>query len=133
MLKLWEKMDLESVGYLVFTLMVIVSAFGWVFFDFTLEVDPEYINGILTASSIIYGLWGFIISRTEKGMSGYFWKFNIIKVFTASFLFLAFSVFLLFLSGLRIIHPAYALYVGMNSFLLNAFAMTTTLHKALGS
>lgn len=120
-------MEIETVVLFVLVFMIIPFAFIFAFVDVFLEVDPEYINGILTASSIAYGLWGFVISRTEKGMDEYLWIFRIGKVFTILLLLLVFSVFTVFFSGLGVIPSTAALYICMWSFLMNAIAMSYTL------
>jgi len=92
------------------------------------EVDPEYINGIIAASSVLYGFWFVVIERRpkEKKLIRYYQRTGVTIFF--SLVFLIGSVFITYLSALNMIQSTYALSSALFSFGWNALCMTTDLY-----
>ncbi len=93
------------------------------------KVDAEYINGILTASSILFGFWVILIqTRPKKRVQK--WKYDNILVwnFGASVVSLILSVVTMFLGALNKISSVITLSVCMVSFFANTFYLSVDLY-----
>jgi hypothetical protein len=95
----------------------------------TIQIDPEYLNGILTASSILYGFLAVMLGREpkeylEKFRYRYYLRGNIYY----SFEILAFSIIYLSLSAAKVIPSTLPLVLLTTSFLFNAFVLIIHLH-----
>jgi hypothetical protein len=94
------------------------------------EVDPKVVNGLLTASSIIFGFMLVLIPWQEKWFGGWLWSFFVIP-----FLMLIFAGTELFLWGLERAYPIDAFSFVMASFQANVvsaailFALRETIRK----
>lgn len=120
-------MELEEASLIFVILLAVISGFFLLSVDISYRVSPEYISGILTASSIFFGLWGFVISRTENEVAKRLWGLGMRKILSILLSLLAFTVFIVYLSGLGIMPSIIALYVCIWSLLINAIAMSFAL------
>jgi len=92
------------------------------------KVDPEYINGILTASGILFGIWAIIIERIPKEEhKKRLYKISI-KGFWLPFAFFVVFVLLLALTAVNFYSFHLTVIVGTISFLVNAFFLTLALY-----
>jgi hypothetical protein len=70
----------------------------------TIQIDPEYLNGILTASSILYGFLAVMLGRAPKEyLEKFRYKYFLRGDIYYSFEILAFSVIYLSLSAVKVI------------------------------
>lgn len=120
-------MEPEEASLIFVILLGVISGFFLYFVDISYQVSPEYISGILTASSIFFGLWGFVISRTEDEVAKRLWRLGMRKILSILLSVFAFSVFIVFLSGLGIMPTVITLYVCIWGLLMNAMAMSFAL------
>lgn len=105
-------------------LLLIIVVFGLYGLPSDFKVDPEYIVGILTASSILFGFWVFIIEtitevRSTQRRVRYYKDMR--PYFSTSFLLLLFSVFFTYFAALNKIPSAYALSICTVSFFVNVW------------
>ena len=115
--------------YLFIILMLGIVIFGLLGVPADYEVDPEYINGFLTASSILFGFWIVIIEKKPEEKTKKFMYENAIYVaFFLSFILLIVSITLMFFSALNKLSSVYTLLFSTTSFLLNAFSVAITLY-----
>jgi hypothetical protein len=95
----------------------------------TFQIDPEYLNGILTASSILCGFLAVILQREPKE---YFEKFRYKYFFRDSIYYtlmlLSFSVICLSLNAAKVIPSELPLIFLTFSFLFNASILLVFLH-----
>ena len=95
---------------------------------FDLVIEPEYLSGLLTASGILFGLWAIFIGNKPKDREAKWGYDNIIfPQFFTSLGFLILSVVLIFLSGVQLFSPTWALAFCAFSFILNALFLTLTM------
>lgn len=114
---------------IVFILLLVITIFGITSVPPDFEVNAEYINGVLTASSILFGFWIVIIEKKPKEETKKFMYENAIYfAFFVSFVFLLISVTLLYFSALDKLSSVYTLLFSTLSFLLNAFSVAVTLY-----
>lgn len=93
------------------------------------KVEPAYLNGILTASGILYGLWAVVIGGKPETELKKWQYLNVVKeVFFFSFFFLVFSVIYVALTAANLFSSTWALYFCTASFLLNAFSIFLSLY-----
>ena len=62
----WELAKILTMVYLPPIIIFLIITLGLVGTPQDFEVNPEYINGILTASSILFGFWAVIFRRPSK-------------------------------------------------------------------
>jgi hypothetical protein len=112
------------------------------------QVNAEYTNGILTASSILYGMWGFVFAskpnqrdideakeNDDDAISAkeflklrlYSFKTVIRTVFLIGFILLVVNVFFIVLVSIGIYSEGMALIITAFTFLLNAYFLWLTL------
>lgn len=97
--------------------------------DSDFKVDAEYINGILTASGILFGIWAIIIERMpEEEVKKWQYKHIISKGFWFSFVLLIVSVLLVTLTAVNFYSSTFTLLFCTLSFLMNASILTLTLY-----
>lgn len=123
---------------IVFLLLLIGGLYGTQFSlvhrDAEINVDAQYTNGILTASSILFGIWAIVIERKPEGKTSEAersrWQYeNIIpNSFFICLSFLVFSVLLMALTALGAYSPMWALVVNTIGFMLNVVFLSMTLH-----
>jgi len=92
------------------------------------EVNPEYINGILTASSILFGFWAVLIERQPKERTERFRYKILLENFFFSFTFLMLSVVMIYFAALNKLHSVFALSFCLVSFMSNAYFLAMTLY-----
>jgi hypothetical protein len=95
----------------------------------TFQIDPEYLNGILTASSILCGFLAVILQREpkeyfEKFMHKYFLRDSIYYIL----MLLSFSVIYLSLNAAKVIPSELPLIFLTSSFLFNVSILLVFLH-----
>jgi len=121
----------------LFFLFVIIIAFSFIFglYDSpvynpdTFKVEPAYINGILTASGILFGIWAIIIGKepeTEPQKRQYL---IIGEIFLNSLMLLVFSVVYVALTAMNSFSPKVAVFFCMGSFIMNACSIAFTLYQ----
>ena len=89
-----------------------------------LKVEPEYISGILSASGILFGIWALFIETKPKDRIAKWNLENLIfPIFFTSLSFLILSVLLVFLAGLNLFSPSFALGFCTLSFVLDALLL----------
>ena len=97
-----------------------------IFPSLEVDVDPEYISGMLTASNILFGFWILLIQRHYENDNILIRKlektFTIIP-FVYNIIFFTISVVYIYLSALFVLPSALALSFLVNSFLTNALSM----------
>jgi len=95
----------------------------------TIQIDPEYLNGILTASSILYGFLAVMLGREPKEyLEKFRYKYFLRGDIYYSFEILAFSVIYLSLSAVKVIPSTLPLVFLTISFLFNALIVMIHLH-----
>jgi hypothetical protein len=95
----------------------------------TFRVEPAYLNGILTASGILYGLWAVVIGREPKTELKKWQYSNVVReLFFDSFFFLVFSVVYVSLTAVNVFLSTWALLFCVSSFLVNALAIFITFY-----
>jgi len=92
------------------------------------EVDPEYINGILAASGIFFGIWAIIIERVPKEEhKKRVYKISI-KGFWYPFAFFVVFVLLIPLTAMNFYSFHLTVIVGTISFIANTIFLTLALY-----
>lgn len=93
------------------------------------QVQPEYLTGILSASSILFGLWAIIIERKPEGIfqESTYYK-SIPDLFWVSLILLITSVMLVLFTAVELFSSSFTLVVCVLSFVLNAFFLSLALH-----
>lgn len=109
----------------VFLAVVIVA----ISFSTAIKIEAEYMTGMLSASSILFGFWFILIEKKPKDETKRFLYENaIFGLFFVSFGILLLSVVLLYLSAIEII-PSIAGFVSITlGFLLNAFSVGVSVY-----
>jgi len=99
------------------------------------RIDVEYINGILTASSILFGFWAILIERKPKEEPNQWqsrvkkWQYKLAGTsFYASLFALMLSVLLMYLSALDVLSSVFTLMACVTSFYFNAYLLAMTLY-----
>lgn len=93
------------------------------------QVQPEYLIGILSASSILFGLWAVIIERKPEGIvqeSTYYE--SIPELFWFSLILLITSVILVSFTATELFSSSFTLFVCVFSFVWNAVFLSLALH-----
>ena len=111
-----------ALGALFGIIFVAICAFGTIGLPEDFEVKPEYLSGMLTASSILFAFWVAIIQMKPKGSS------ILLAYFFFSFTFLCVSVVSIYLTALNKIPSHAALGLCMLSFLTNALNLALMLY-----
>ena len=114
-----------KIAYIIgaFSSIVIILVF-WATFQFVpaeFEVDAEYINSILTASSILYGFWMVLMQMKSTK------KISLIFSLGALFL-LALSVLMTYFNAIGFLPDILALFSCMVSFLWNITLLLKVLY-----
>ena len=123
-------MKFHEIAYIIaaFCCIIIIFLF-WTTFYFVpakFEVDAEYINSILTASSILYGFWMVLMQMKSTK------KISLIFSLGALFL-LALSVLMTYFNAIGFLPDIMALFSCMMSFLWNTAALSIVLyHESRG-
>jgi len=117
-------MKFRHLSYLtVIVYIVLIILMFWItLFVAPREVDVEYINGILTASSILYGFW--IVLLQVKSIPR---EVSSVFSFIALFLLLI-SVLMIYLNAIGLVSSTPALFACMASFIANTFMLFLTLY-----
>jgi hypothetical protein len=142
-----------AIGFFV-SLLFLFFLLGFQYLPFTnapiinFQVNPEYTNGILTTSSILYGIWGFVFATKpsqkdideaeEDGEKVFSTKYRlklslynfqgiIRTVFRIGFFTLVINVVFIVLASCGLFSEGMALIVTAVTFLLNAFFLWLTL------
>jgi hypothetical protein len=96
------------------------------------KIDAEYTNGILTISGIMFGLWGFLLSKKPKRQKDWAgWViFNIVTVssFYLCFGLLILSILTLALTGVGLYSPTYTLIICTTCCIYSAVAVASFVH-----
>jgi hypothetical protein len=94
----------------------------------TFKVEPAYINGILTASGILFGIWATIIGK-EPETEPQKREYPIIgEIFLVCLMLLVFSVVYVALTAVNLFSSRVALSLCMVSFIMNASSIAFTLY-----
>jgi hypothetical protein len=130
------KMDYDTVMLLVFLLayscIPIVLILGFVGISGILEVNVEYINGILTASGIIFGFWTIMLGKEPKNfVEKWLYKNVILRAFWFVFGFFLFSIICVYFSALNKMPSSIALLFVTLSLLYNALFLILLLHSSI--
>lgn len=113
-------MDWEQKIYIFSYILLLIPIF---FFkgESETQIDPEYLNGILTASSILYGFLIFMLERQPKEyLEKFIYKYYLRGVIYYSFEILSLSVIYLSLSAAKFIPSWLPLVFLTVSFISNA-------------
>jgi len=93
------------------------------------EIEVGYINGILTAMSILFGIWAFSLRRRPTGPTKKFVYDTVIKeTFLFAFILLMISVVFVCLTAFKLLSSIATLLFSAFSFSLDAFLIMLTLH-----
>lgn len=115
--------------YLYLFAVTIIIVFGVIGTPEILEVDVGYINGILTASSILFGFWATILGIQPKDMIEKFLRINVLKLMIFfNIVILAISVIFVYLSAMIKLPSKFALIMVTTSFLTNVMFLGTYLY-----
>jgi len=116
----------------IYYIMAFALAFQGIFLTMLLvpedtQVDAEYINGVLTASSILFGFWAVLMNR-ELGVD---MRRDIRGPLLWCLGSLVFSVIFVYLTALNLISSVTALSVCTESFISNSFMVSIHLYRRL--
>jgi len=116
-----------SIAFVLFVIVIIfVGLYG---LPINFKVDVGFINGILTASSILFGFWAFLIQKKPKHFLQKLIYGNIVRgAFNISFAILVSTVVLIYLTALDKLPSVLTLTICVVGFLLNVFFLTLTLY-----
>lgn len=92
------------------------------------KVEPTYLNGILTASGILYGLWALVLEREPKTPTEVRRKKMVGTLFFDSFFFLIASVLSIAFTAMNLFLSTFALLLCTTSFMLNTVSISVTLY-----
>jgi hypothetical protein len=109
--------------------LAVNSPESFVYNSSNFQVQPEYLTGILSASSILFGLWAIIIERKPKGVvqeSAYYE--SIPTLFWFSLILLITSVVLVSCTAVEFLSSSFTLLVCVVSFVWNAAFLSLALH-----
>ena len=93
-------------------------------------VEPEYFSGILAASSILFGLWIIVLTRTPKDENKEKFAFEVDSFFIC-LIFLMVSVIAITLTAVNLFSDYIALFLSTSSFCINVFMLGVILNKKL--
>jgi len=98
-------------------------------------IDPEYINGILTASSILFGMWAVVLGMKpfesevyDKGTRKFLHKTAVRDTFFFCLFFLVADVLLIFLVSLGVFSQVITILFTALTFIFNVIFLTMTLY-----
>lgn len=128
-----DKFDITSIGFIVYFFLIItlgMVGFSPLATGFE-NVEPEYISGMLTALSILFGFWIVLVVVTpeekiknlrsdfDKRRVKFLYKYVTLKMFYVCFVSLFFSVICVYLTALEIIPSGLSLIVLFVIFAVN--------------
>lgn len=114
-------------GFVAACFMIMIISFHNLSPDFA--VEPEYLTGMLTASSIVFGLWAILIqTKPKERVAKWLYEEVLIESFFLSFGLLVISVVLIYFSALNKMSSVIALLFSLFSFLLNVLNITMALY-----
>lgn len=100
-----------------------------------IQINPEYVNGILTASSILFGIWAFVLGTKpvegkiyDKRTKEFLYKTVVRESFFFGFLFLVVDVLFLTLVSINVFSQSLTLLFTAITFFYNTLFLTITLH-----
>ena len=118
--------------FFLFTVMVLGLLYG---LSKDVEVDVGYMNGILTASSILFGFWAILIKRKPKERTNKWqfeakkWQYQLVaRSFYGSLILLMASVLLIYLSAIDMMSSVLTLIFCTMSLFFNAYLIAITLY-----
>ena len=125
--------------YLLLTAVLILLVLLYGLYNSTsksdIQINSEYINGILTASRILFGIWAVVLgikpTKTEtcdKKTKEWQYKTIVSETFFFGFLFLIVDVLFLTLSAVNVFSQEVTLFFTALTFFYNALCLTITLH-----
>jgi hypothetical protein len=125
-----HKLDKGFVLEYIFIIMLLVILFlGFYGTSMNFEGDPEYIIGILIASSIVFGFWAVLIEKEPTDTTKkFFYKHAISIGVYVSLAFLFASVITIFFNALNKLPYIVTLWFCTMSFMFNVFLLIMTLH-----
>jgi hypothetical protein len=110
------------------------SPFAYVTREKDIKIDAEYINGILTASSILFGIWVLVLGIKpfesqvyDKKTREFLRKTVVRESFFFCLFFLGANVLFVFLASLSLLSQLFTITFTGLSFLLNVAFLTLTL------
>jgi len=110
-------------------IILVILGLGLMGLPTNFEVDIEYLNGILTASSILFGFWAVILGRSPGDIKEkYLYKYGISKIFFFNIAFLAISVIAVFFSATNKLSSVIALFLVTLSYFSNLFFLVLHLY-----
>jgi hypothetical protein len=124
-----KKIDLWQwvIKRFAFCLAVILVGFFLIISDrFTVEIDPEYLNGLLSGASILFGFWAILLQRKEHSNWQVALRRYIIQWFLFSTFLLAIAVIGVFLCAIGALPSFVTLSLLLSSFTLNAFFVSAS-------
>jgi hypothetical protein len=127
------KIDFSYIIEFVFAVFILVIAIGtgWIVkINPKVSVDASYIDGVLTASSILYAFWAILIERKPSKNEIKKWSLYrvTIALFFVALLFLTFSVCLLYFDALGEYSSVYTFMFVTMSFLFNAYMIALSIY-----
>jgi len=92
--------------------------------------DAEYLSGVLTASGIVFGLWGIVLQNKPRREEEPIYMTSV-EIFLVCFFWLLASIIMIMLSGLGLFSPRVALIFISLTFIVNAsfFALSIYVFK----
>ena len=113
--------DLKPFAF--FLVLILVSVIGFYGIPIDFQVQPEYLTGILTASSILFGFWVVVMEIKPKELTrvmriGFFWSFGLFIV----------SVILTYSTALNRMPSVITLWFCTFSFISNASSLVNYLY-----
>jgi len=114
--------------FMIFAVGMYNNPFTGITEETDLDIDAEYLTGILTASGIIFGLWGIVFEpEPDKDKQ---WEYvHIVKgAFFYSIFFLIISVISIMLTAANVYSSLGALLVNTFSFGMNTFFLGITIN-----
>ena len=137
-------MDKEKLTSIVFYFLLIVApatpffVIGLTNTPLDVDVDPEFINGILAGSSILFGFWSIMLTQKEfrklliwKSRTGSFITLFVMPWFIFTSVFLVVSVFVVFLCAIGLVPHVFGLSLVLQSFFYNALLILSSLYYIL--
>ena len=127
-------MKTSTIAFVIFFVVFALSSGFYSISEFDPEIDKgfdaEYLSGVLTASVIIFGLWGIVLQMEPKRREEPIYM-SCIEIFLVCVFFLIASVMMVMVSGLGFFSPMVALVFSNATFVLNAvfFAVTVYIFK----
>ena len=115
---------------LIFFAFFLLTLYSLIGMPSGFEVDSEYINGILTASSILFGFWAVILGKEPKEkIEKHLYKYTTIPTIFIELGILLISVIIIFLSAMKKAPSVLALICVFGSFLFNVIMLVACLYS----